>query len=287
MKLWAALHEGHGRAGKTMNFFLVMLILISVAILPLEFLPDYARFSVIIHSIEAVIVALFTVEYVLRLYAAPKRLRYAFSFFGIVDLLSIMPFYAGIFGTEYVRALRLVRLFKLAEIEAAAEKDGHSVLEKGMGLLPDEDVQYIVTKSPIVLIIGVIPAIICLSFGIGALLLIEQIFIGLAISISLFLFAFLFLWKTWLDFGYDVIYVTNLRLILQNQHVLGRSVNQVQYSSITNVKPFYPSPLSYIFRYGSLIIDTAAEHPGQISLHMVRRHEQAASCIMRNCFVKK
>lgn len=281
--MWAILHDGKGRLGHAFNFVLIALILVSVALVPLEFLPAYRSYAQVVHSIEAVLVALFTVEYVMRIYAAPSKWQYIFSFFGIVDLLSIVPFYSGIFGTEYVRILRLVRLFKLGEIEAAAQGDEVETMQREIGLLQGEEVQYVVTKSPVTLIFGVLPPIVSIIFGLGILLTFEG-YAPLAISVVLFIFALIFLWKSWLDFSYDVIYVTNYRLVFQNQHILGRSINQVNYPSITNVKPYYPGPLSYIFRYGSLVIDTAAENPGQIGLHTVRHHEKAANIIMQKSY---
>lgn len=284
--MWSVLHDGKGRLGHAFNFGLILVILLSTAVVPLEFLPSYREYDEVIHVLEAVIVALFTVEYVLRVYSAPNRIRYVFSFFGIVDLLSIMPFYAGVFGTEYVRILRFIRFFKLAEMDAAAEKDEIATMQRDMGLMDGETVQYVVTKSPVTLVFGVLPSIIALTFGLGLIVNVEG-YPALAVAIALFLFAFVFLWKTWLDFSYDVMYVTNYRLIFQNQHLLGRSINQVGYPAITNVKPYYPNPLSFICRYGSLVIDTAAEHPGQIGLHTIRQHEKAAQAIMQRCFQSK
>lgn len=282
--LWAVFHHGRGRTGHAFNFLLVILILISAALVPVEYFPTFGPYTVGIHILEAVIIGIFTLEYLLRIYAAPQRLRYIFSFFGLVDLVSIIPFYVGIFGIEAIRLLRLIRLFKLAEIESAAENEEADAMQRGMQLVEGETVEYVVTKSPVVLFLGVIPPLIALTFGIGLLLLSQGNVIGIALAISLFLFALIFLWKAWLDFSYDVLYVTNLRLIFQNQHMLGRSINQVQYAAITNIKPFYPSSLSYILRYGTLIIDTAAETPGQIMIDMVRRHEHAAHVIMQKSF---
>lgn len=281
--LWAILHDGKGRLGHAFNFGLIALILVSVALVPLEFLPDYRSFATVVHTMEAILVGLFTVEYGLRIYAAPSRWRYIFSFFGFVDLLSIVPFYSGIFGTEYVRILRLVRLLKLGEIEAAAQGDEVETMQHEVGLMEGEEVMYVVTKSPVTLIFGVIPPIVSIMFGLGILLTFEG-YAALAMSVALFIFALIFLWKAWLDFSYDVIYLTNYRLVFQNQHILGRSINQVNYHSITNVKPYYPGPLSYLMRFGSLVIDTAAENPGQIGLHTVRDHEKAANMIMKKAF---
>lgn len=279
--LWDVLQHGHGRAGTVFRLILITLILVSSALVPLEFLSRDRSSHTIIAIIEAVVIGLFTVEYFLRVYSAPHRWKYIRSFFGIIDLLSILPFYAGLFGWPFIRLVRLVRLLKLGEVsgvpEAADVTDAR--MRKGIGLVEGETIEYIVTKSPVALMIGLITPLLSLTFGLGILLLGSGP-AAIAASVALILFAIVFLWKTWLDFSYDVIYVTNMRLILQNQHLFGRSINQVSYNAITNVKPYYPNPLSYILRYGSLIIDTAAENPGQIQLHTVRCHEQAGHFIM-------
>lgn len=278
--LWDILQHGHGRVGAIFNMTLIIIILISSALIPLDFLLAAGPAHTIITVLEAIVVGLFTVEYVLRLYASPHRLRYIFSFFGIIDLLSILPFYTGIFHSPFIRLIRLVRLFKLGQIDAAAEMADIEDMKKDMGLVAGENMEYVVTKSPITLIAGVIVPLFSLTFGLGILLQGEGV-IAVAMSVSLLFFAGIFLWKAWLDFSYDVIYVTNYRLIFQNQHLFGRSINQVSYNAITNVKPRYPNPMSYILRYGSIVIDTAAENPGQIEMHTVRNHEQAAHIIMQ------
>lgn len=283
-QLWSVLHEDKGRLGHALNFVLVLLILVSVAILPVKFLSTSPAFNFSLDIIEAVIVAVFTVEYLLRIYAAPNRVRYIFSFFGIIDLLSIAPFYSGVFDSEYIRLIRLIRFLKLGEMRAGAEADEEDVMQKGIGLVEGERVEYVVTKHPLFLFVNCISPMIAISFAVIVLLLSDGNLIGIACGVSLLLLALLLLLKIWFDFSYDVIYLTNYRLIFHNQHLLGRSINQVNYPSITNVKPFYPNALSYIFRYGSLVIDTAAEHPGQISIGMVRRHEDAAQIIMQKCF---
>ncbi len=283
-QLWEILHHGQGRAGRVYHIFLIALILFSSALVAIEFITDSERTIRTLQMMEAVVVALFTVEYGARLYSAPNRMRYALSWYGIVDLLSIIPFYAGLWGSPLIRLFSLVRLFKLGEIEGAARFTDRADMKKDIGLVEDEKVEYVVSKSPFSLIIGIITPLVTLIFGLGTLLL-GQGTAAITFGIALLVFACIFLWKTWLDYSYDVIYVTNYRLIFQNQHILGRSINQVNYNSVTNVKPHYPNPLSFILRYGSLIIDTAAERPGQIELHMVRKHEQAAHVIMQKTFL--
>ncbi len=284
-RVWAVLQHGRGAIGRAFNLGIALLIIISVAIIPLEWIRDFQKYSATIHVFEAVIVGIFTLEYLLRIYSAPRRFKYIFSFWGIIDLAAIVPFYLGIFGLEYIRALRLLRLFKLGGVEPSARSDEGRSLEDGIGLLPNETIEHVANKHPLVLFIGGIPSIIAITAALSAFLATNGDPIGIAIGVALLLFAFIFFWRTWLDYSYDVIYITNMRLVFQNQHLLGRSINQVGYGSITNVKPQYAGIFGYIFGYGTLIIDTAAEHPGQIGMMMVRRHEQAAHEIMRQMSV--
>lgn len=75
---------------------------------------------------ELVSVIVFSVEYFLRVYVASPRSRYLLSFFGIVDLLAILPFYIGsgidLRSIRAFRLLRLIRIFKLARYSAAARR---------------------------------------------------------------------------------------------------------------------------------------------------------------------
>jgi hypothetical protein len=279
--VWAVLHHGRGRAGRMFNAGISILIVLSVGLIPLEWIDGFEKFLDVIHVIEGCVVGAFTIEYLLRVYSAPRRLKYMLSFWGIVDLLSIAPFYAGVFGTEYVRVLRLVRFFKLGEVEPSAQSDEGRSLERGIGLLPNETIEHVATKHPLWLLMGCIPCVVAVTAAFSAFIATDGNPIGIALGVTLLLFSFVLFWRTWLDYSYDVIYVTNMRLVFQNQHLLGRSVNQVGYGSITNVKPQYAGVFSYLFRYGTLVIDTAAEHPGQIGMTMVRKHEKAAHAIMR------
>lgn len=287
-QLWRVLHHGHGLTGHAFNFLLVLFILLSIAILPLEFLPAFTRYHGTLLLIEIIVTSVFTIEYLLRVWAAPSRMRYIFSFFGVVDLLSILPFYLGLLGTQYIRVLRLVRLLRLGEIEAAAAADEEDTMEHGIGIVEGEQVQHVITHHPVFLLYSCLPPLLSTTAALAILFLFPPHPITVTVSATLFLFALLFLWKAWLDYSYDVIYLTSRRMIFQNQHILGRSINQINYHTITNVKPFYPSIVSYLFGYGSLGIDTAAgDVPGHMELHIVRHHEKAAHLIMCKCFEEK
>lgn len=104
--------------GRKFNWLIQVLILLSVISFSLETLPDLSERQLFwLHVIEIILVFFFSVEYVLRVYAAKKPLKYVLSFFGIIDLLSILPFYLHFgFGFVSFRALRFLRVFRILEL---------------------------------------------------------------------------------------------------------------------------------------------------------------------------
>ncbi|MCH8828549.1 MAG: ion transporter [Planctomycetes bacterium] len=99
-----------------LTFILVALVTFTLDTMPAGALPDWAEQTLSV--IELITVIVFTVEYVLRLIAAERKLRFVFSFYGIVDLLAILPFYLGLFGgrTVDLRSLRILRLFRVFRV---------------------------------------------------------------------------------------------------------------------------------------------------------------------------
>ncbi|MFP4847171.1 ion transporter [Winogradskyella sp. PE311] len=92
--------------------FIQFLIILSVITFSIETLPDLKpQTRVVLNSIEAFCVLIFTFEYLARIYVADNKLRFIFSFFGIIDFLAILPFYLT-FGID-LRSLRLLRMFRL------------------------------------------------------------------------------------------------------------------------------------------------------------------------------
>jgi len=100
------------------------LILFSVVTFSIGTLPDLSPTTrAFLHYSEIVVVGLFSIEYLCRIYTAEKKLRFIFSFYGLIDLLSILPFYVGLFvdlrTLRLVRLLRLLRILKLARYNSA------------------------------------------------------------------------------------------------------------------------------------------------------------------------
>lgn len=106
------------RLSRFFAIFIQFLIILSIVTFSIETIPDLKpQTREILQSIELASVLVFTLEYVLRIYVANKKLKFIFSFFGIIDLLAILPFYLS-FGIDLrsLRALRFVRLFRLFKL---------------------------------------------------------------------------------------------------------------------------------------------------------------------------
>lgn len=94
------------------------LVLFSLITFTLETVPSIeSQYGQALNWVEGAIIGLFTFEYVLRLWAAEKRLGFAFSFFGMIDLLTILPalLTLGVDGRP-LRAFRLVRVFRILKL---------------------------------------------------------------------------------------------------------------------------------------------------------------------------
>jgi voltage-gated potassium channel len=71
----------------------------------------------LLNTLEIIFVAIFTLEYVARIYLAKKKLKFIFSFFGLIDLIAILPFYLSLgFDLRTVRAVRFIRVFRLLKL---------------------------------------------------------------------------------------------------------------------------------------------------------------------------
>lgn len=121
-ELYEIIFEADTSIGKLFDIILLIVILISVLIAMFESIPAYEqRFSGWFEWLEWVITGVFTLEYILRIYVLKRARRYIFSFYGIVDLLAILPTYLGLIftGTHslvIIRAFRLIRVFRIFKL---------------------------------------------------------------------------------------------------------------------------------------------------------------------------
>ncbi len=121
-RLHEIIFESHTAAGRLFDLVLIWLILLSVATVILESVRSVRlQYGDLLYALEWLFTGLFTLEYVLRLMSVRRPVRYARSFFGVVDLLAIIPTYLSIFvpGSQYllvIRILRLLRVFRLLKL---------------------------------------------------------------------------------------------------------------------------------------------------------------------------
>lgn len=111
--------------GRLFDVALLVAVLLSVLVVMLDsVLLIHMQYETLLVYLEWFFTILFTIEYLLRLYSAPNRLRYMFSFYGIVDFLSIVPTYVSVLTplsvqslivVRVLRMLRIFRIFKMAE----------------------------------------------------------------------------------------------------------------------------------------------------------------------------
>ena len=137
-RLHEIVFEDDTLAGRAFDITLLVLIVFSVLAVILESVPSLAKpFGIFFDRIEWAFTILFTIEYILRIISIRQPLRYVTSFFGLVDLLAILPSYLGLFlfgahELAVVRILRLLRIFrilKLGEYTAAATLLANSLRE--------------------------------------------------------------------------------------------------------------------------------------------------------------
>ncbi len=123
-RIGAIIWGTHPRYGHGFDYAMLTLILVSVLAMALETmqtLPQSAK--TMLSLVNIVTMVLFTVEYGLRVWTAPIRWRYVFSFWGLVDLVSFLPFWLSIgTGSQAIRILRMMRLLKLLRYIAAIDR---------------------------------------------------------------------------------------------------------------------------------------------------------------------
>lgn len=118
MNLKQIVEDTDTKGGRLFDHFSQFFIVVSIVGFSIETLPKISHtFQTILWVLEVVIVILFTAEYLLRVWVADRKLKYIFSFFGLIDFLAILPFYlGGVVDLRAIRIVRLIRVFRLVKI---------------------------------------------------------------------------------------------------------------------------------------------------------------------------
>ncbi|MBO4739832.1 MAG: ion transporter [Bacteroidales bacterium] len=118
-KLYVVIFESDTWSGKLFDVVLIGFIVASIALIILDSMHLFSSgWGTFLRVLEWIITLFFTIEYILRVYCVPDKKKYIFSFYGIIDLLSTLPTYLGIFFTSanyllLIRTFRLIRVFRV------------------------------------------------------------------------------------------------------------------------------------------------------------------------------
>ena len=110
------------KAGRIFDILLIITIVLSIITVMLDSVDDYKlRYGALFYIAEWSFTILFTIEYLFRIYSIRKPLSYIFSFFGIIDLLAVLPTYISLLfpGTQVfsiIRVLRVLRIFRVLKL---------------------------------------------------------------------------------------------------------------------------------------------------------------------------
>ena len=123
-RLQEIIFEADTPAGKLFDVFLLFIIVLSTLVVMLESVPSQTnQYKNLFVILEWVFTILFTIEYILRVLVVNRKRHYIFSFFGIVDLLSILPSYLALIftGAQVLIVIRIIRLFRIFRILKLAQ----------------------------------------------------------------------------------------------------------------------------------------------------------------------
>ena len=118
-------------AGQRFDMALIYAILISVLAVMLDSVEAlHLRLGTVFYGLEWFFTILFTVEYIARIYCSPSRRQYIFSFYGMIDLISIIPTYLALFvtGASYLLVIRLLRVLRIFRVLKLARYLSESAL---------------------------------------------------------------------------------------------------------------------------------------------------------------
>lgn len=112
-KLYNALENPRSHYFLPLNYFLGLITALSVSAVILETVPSLSDWATWFYIIEYITVGIFTSEYLIRVYYAKNKLRYICSFYGIIDLLAIVPTYLGLSNLTFLKAARAIRVIRM------------------------------------------------------------------------------------------------------------------------------------------------------------------------------
>lgn len=157
-KLHEVIFEADTPAGKVFDVVLLLAIVVSVLVAMLDTVATiHERYGTLLYGIEWFFTILFTIEYALRFSCVLHPLRYAASFYGVVDLLAVVPTYLSvvIVGTQsllVIRVLRLLRIFRVFKLARYLRASG--VLWEALKASRPRITVFLLTVMALVIVVG-------------------------------------------------------------------------------------------------------------------------------------
>lgn len=118
-KLYCIIFKSNTPAGKTFDVVLLIIIIINMILVMFDSISEYHQsYGFYFYIAEWIITIIFLIEYLLRIWIIHKKSKYIFSFYGIIDLLAILPSFISLVipGTQYMIAIRTLRLLRIFSI---------------------------------------------------------------------------------------------------------------------------------------------------------------------------
>jgi voltage-gated potassium channel len=160
ISLYEIIFEADTPSGKLFDVILIWCILLSILVVFLESISELGKkYSFYFHLIEWIFTVLFSIEYIFRLLSVKRPHRYAFSFYGVIDFLAIIPTYLSlvITGSQYLlvirvlRLLRVFRIFKIRSLLAQAE-----ILSRAIKASQHKIAVFLFTVMTMIVVIGTV-----------------------------------------------------------------------------------------------------------------------------------
>ena len=150
--------QAETRLGKVFDLILILAILSSVTVVMLDSVPDIAeRYHGLLRVAEWFFTVLFTIEYIARLWCVASSKKYALSFFGLVDLLAVIPTYLSVLipGGEVLAVVRILRVLRVFRILKLVQYMGEAyVLMATLKASRFKIAVFLITVMTIVVIVG-------------------------------------------------------------------------------------------------------------------------------------
>lgn len=260
------------------NALIALAVIISASTMTLQLFIRSGELYDLSQKTNQIIVTLFTIEYIFRLLVAPKFWRYIFSWKGLIDLMAILPFYlytAGFFQSFNLllltRNLRFLKFLEVDEIHFDIVARLNQKKQYGSFILREnEDLLFIARRSSWIFLIEMIFGISILNLGLLSLILLGTSWLGLIPASAFLLMASALCIRSWRNHHYNGIFITNQRLVIQEQDLFGSSESEIPYEFIIDVIPDNRGLWNVLFDIGSIFIESGTPQD-DVGLKFIRQ----------------